>query len=148
MRRSLFFNKVAVLRPRPWLKKKLWYRVFSCEFCNILRRLFLTEHLGWLLLNVHWNWILLSLYNYKEKATSKTGPGPRKIYTLKNLDTEKARPEKAGPYETWTLKNIVQFINTEWETCKQAIWKYSYWWFLGRQKMCLRIKMNSKATNE
>ena len=44
-------------------------------------------------------------------ATSKTWtrtldpdfekPGPRKTWTLKNLD-----PEKPGPWKTWTLKNL------------------------------------------
>ena len=39
--------------------------------------------------------------------------------------------------------HIVQFINTE-ETSKEATWKNSSWGFLGRQKMCLRIKNELK----
>ena len=49
-------------------------------------------------------------------ATSKTRnwtldldpekPGPRKIYTLKNLGSEKPGPWKTWPWKTWTLKNM------------------------------------------
>ena len=31
------------------------------------------------------------------------------------------------------------------ETFKQDFWESSYWGFSGRQKMCLRIKMNATA---
>ena len=58
---SLFFNKVAGLWPATLLRKRLWHRlatllkktpaqVFSCEFCEILKNTFFTEHLWWLLL--------------------------------------------------------------------------------------------------
>ena len=46
---SLFFNKVAGLRPATLLKKTLWQRCFLVDFAKFLRTLF-TEHLGWLLL--------------------------------------------------------------------------------------------------
>ena len=56
---SLFFNKVAGLRPATLLKKRLWHRpkacnfnkketlaqVFSCEFWEISQNTFFTEHL-------------------------------------------------------------------------------------------------------
>ena len=48
---SLFFNKVAGLRPATLLKKRLWHRCFSVNFAKFLRTPFLTEHLRWLLLN-------------------------------------------------------------------------------------------------
>ena len=38
---SFFFNKVTGLRPE---------QVFSCEFCEIFKNTFSTEHLRWLLL--------------------------------------------------------------------------------------------------
>ena len=41
---SLFFNKVAGL-PATLLKKSLWHRFFSCEFCEISKNTFFTEHL-------------------------------------------------------------------------------------------------------
>ena len=42
---SLFFNKVAGLRPAPLLKKRLWHRcLFSCEFCGIFKNTFFKEH--------------------------------------------------------------------------------------------------------
>ena len=39
---SLFFNKVAGLRPA---KKETLAQVFSCEFCEISKNTFSTEHL-------------------------------------------------------------------------------------------------------
>ena len=47
---SLLFNKVAGLRLVTLLKKRLW-QMFSCEFREIFRNTFFTEHLRWLLLN-------------------------------------------------------------------------------------------------
>ena len=54
---SLFFNKVAGLRPATLLKKRLWHRCFPVNFAKFLRTSFLTEHLRWLLLRK----VLLSL---------------------------------------------------------------------------------------
>ena len=45
---SLFFN--SGLRPATSLKKRLWQRCFPVNFVKLLRTLFLTEHLHWLLL--------------------------------------------------------------------------------------------------
>ena len=52
---SLFFNKVAGLRPQAcnFIKKETLAQVFSCECCEISKNTFLpffTEHLWWLLL--------------------------------------------------------------------------------------------------
>ena len=47
---SLFFNKVAGLRPVTLLKKRLWHRCFAMNFAKFLRTPFGTEHLWWLLL--------------------------------------------------------------------------------------------------
>ena len=47
---SLFFNKVAGLRPATLLKKSLWHRCFPVNFVNFLRTPFYIEHLWWLLL--------------------------------------------------------------------------------------------------
>ena len=44
---SLFFNKVAGLRPATLLKKRLWYRCFSVNFAKFLGTSFLTKHLQW-----------------------------------------------------------------------------------------------------
>ena len=41
---SLFFNKVAGLRPATLLKKRL-AQVFSYEFCEISKNILFTEHL-------------------------------------------------------------------------------------------------------
>ena len=46
---SLFFNKVAGLRPATLLKNRLWHKCFSVNFAKFLRTPFLTEHLPWLL---------------------------------------------------------------------------------------------------
>ena len=42
---SLFFNKVAGLRPVTFLKKETLAQVFSCEFCKIFKNTFFTKHL-------------------------------------------------------------------------------------------------------
>ena len=42
---SLFFNKVAGLRPVTLLKKRLWHRCFIVNFAEFIRTPFLTEHL-------------------------------------------------------------------------------------------------------
>ena len=43
----VFFNKVAGLRPQASnvIKKEALTKVFSCEFCEISRNIFFTEHL-------------------------------------------------------------------------------------------------------
>ena len=48
---SLFFNKVAGLRPATLLKKRLWHRCFPVNFDKFLRTPFFIEHLWWLLLS-------------------------------------------------------------------------------------------------
>ena len=48
---SLFFNKVADLRPATLLKKRLWRSCFPVNFAKFLRTLFFTERLCWLLRN-------------------------------------------------------------------------------------------------
>ena len=52
LRQSLFFNKVAGLRPEAcyFIKKETLTQVFSNEFCEISMNTFFTEHLRWLLL--------------------------------------------------------------------------------------------------
>ena len=44
---SLFFNKVAGLRPATLLKRRLWHKCFPANFAKFLN---FTEHLRWLLL--------------------------------------------------------------------------------------------------
>ena len=56
MRKSLFFNEVAELRPLKKTLKKRGYKketltqVFSSEICKIFKNTFFIEHLRWLLL--------------------------------------------------------------------------------------------------
>ena len=47
---SLFFNKVAGLRPTILLKKTLWHRCFLVNFEKFLRTPFFIDYLWWLLL--------------------------------------------------------------------------------------------------
>ena len=47
---SLFFNKVACLRPATLLKKRLWHRCFPVNFVKFSRTPFSIEHVRWLLL--------------------------------------------------------------------------------------------------
>ena len=48
---SLFFNKVAGLRPETLLKKRLWHRCFPVNFAEFLRTPFIIKHVWWLLLH-------------------------------------------------------------------------------------------------
>ena len=48
---SLFFNKVAGLRPATLLKKSLWHRCFLVKFAKFLRTPFLQNTFEQLLLN-------------------------------------------------------------------------------------------------
>ena len=50
---SLFFNKVAGLRPATLLKKRLWHRCFPVNFVKFLRTPFYIEHLWRLLLMIY-----------------------------------------------------------------------------------------------
>ena len=43
---SLFFNKVAGLRPATSLKKRLWYTRFPVNIAKLLRKLFLWKTCG------------------------------------------------------------------------------------------------------
>ena len=47
---SLFFNKVAGLRPASLLKKRRWHRCVLVNFAKHLGTRFFKEHLRWLLL--------------------------------------------------------------------------------------------------
>ena len=49
---SLFFNKVAGLRPATEIKKETLTQVFSCEFCQIFKYAFFKGHLRWLPLSI------------------------------------------------------------------------------------------------
>ena len=60
---SLFFNKVAALRPATLLKKRLCYRCFPVNFAKFVRTLFLTEQLRWLLLFLYILWKIWNLIN-------------------------------------------------------------------------------------
>ena len=50
---SLFFNKVAGLRPATLLKKRLWHRYFPVNFVKFLRTAFLQNTSGRLLLEYY-----------------------------------------------------------------------------------------------
>ena len=52
---SLFFNKVASLRPANLLKKRLWRNYFPVNFVKFLRKPFFIEHLWWLHLSMSIN---------------------------------------------------------------------------------------------
>ena len=60
---SLFFSKVAGLRPVTLLKKTL-AQLFSCEFCEIFKNAFFIEHLWWLLLKLQ----CLLFFRYESRA--------------------------------------------------------------------------------
>ena len=53
-----------------FIKKRLWHRFFSCEFCEISKNTFLTEHLRWLLLLLHFLSSLLCFLFIQEKRSN------------------------------------------------------------------------------
>ena len=57
---SLFFNKVAGLRPATLLKKRLWQRCFLMNFVKFLRTQFFIKHFRCLLLYLWVQWFLNS----------------------------------------------------------------------------------------
>ena len=61
---SLFFNKVADLRPATLLKKRLWHSYFPVNFVKFLRTPFLQNTSGRLLLNFIPN--LISKYCFRK----------------------------------------------------------------------------------
>ena len=62
MCQSLFFNKVAGLRPATLLKQEALEEVFPCELCEISNNTFFAEHLWWLLLNIFDHLFLYAAY--------------------------------------------------------------------------------------
>ena len=66
---SLFFNKVAGLRPATLLKKRLWYRSFPVNFVKVLRTPSLQNTSGRLLLNVNY---VISLKRCKNDFVKKS----------------------------------------------------------------------------
>ena len=69
MSECLFFNKVAGLRPATLLKKRLLHSCFPVNFAKLLRTLFMTEHLWWLLLSFFNNLIPFEKINIAELLT-------------------------------------------------------------------------------
>ena len=78
---SIFFNKVAGLKPATLWKKGLWHRSFPANFAKFLRTPFFKEHFRWLVLSFsfccvvinnisiiavwhHIDTVVLSLYYY------------------------------------------------------------------------------------
>ena len=53
VRRSLFLNKAAALRPATLSKKRLRHRCYPVNLMKFLRTPFFTEHFRWLLLHGH-----------------------------------------------------------------------------------------------
>ena len=76
---SLFFNKVAGLRPATLSKNRLWHRYFTVNFVKFVRTAFLTEHLRWLLLSqseVHSELSQTSWWRFCEKKLSTESKKP------------------------------------------------------------------------
>ena len=62
---SLFFNKVAGLRPETLLKKRLWHKCFPVNFAKFLRTPFLQNTSGRLLVLFEW----VNSFIYVEKLS-------------------------------------------------------------------------------
>ena len=66
---SLFFNKVAGLRPATLFKKRLWYRCFPVNFVKFQRTPFLQNTFGRLLLTNVLAFQYFALVALKQKGT-------------------------------------------------------------------------------
>ena len=64
---SLFFNKVASLRPATLLKKRPWHRSFSVNFMKFLRTPFLQNTSGRLLLKTN-TWVAEKINKQRKAA--------------------------------------------------------------------------------
>ena len=75
---SLFFNKVAGLRPETcnFIKKIIWHRNFPENFVKFLRTPFLTQHLLWLLLHVLDN-IIFFFHNFDKLGKTSSNDNLR-----------------------------------------------------------------------
>ena len=106
---SLFFNKVAGLRPTPLLKKRLWHRCFP-EFCTIFKRTFFKRNL-WRTGSER-RLIHTKVYYSQKKTTHK----PSKVAASKNKNSSVCLllvqpPSMNVFYSMWQLK-VITFIQT------------------------------------
>ena len=67
---SVFFNKVAGLRPATLLKKRLWYRCFPVKFAKFLRTPFLQNTSRRLVLNNKCCNYKLEVKKYRKRFSS------------------------------------------------------------------------------
>ena len=125
LRQSLFFNKLAGLRPATLSKKRLWHRCFPVNFVKFLRTPFLTEHLRWLLL------IIIRIWGFPadrpqrfKKRCSKYWKIHRKTLTPRSLFNKLGSIQPAicfffkkkmhllcrGPLGNWLLLHITQLL--------------------------------------
>ena len=93
---SLFFNKVADLRPatlltkRLWhvtlLKKRLWHGCFPVNFAKFLWTPFLAEHLRWLLLNIGLTFVtFVSTYSWESLEMFSTAGVTKPTFGLSKV---------------------------------------------------------------
>ena len=75
---SLFFNKVAGLRPATLLKRDSGADVFSCEFWEIFKNTIFIEHL-WMTAYVYSKWVI-NLENFSFNSSHKV-----QWYITKNI---------------------------------------------------------------
>ena len=76
--KSLFFNKAAGLRHGTGTKKRPWHRCF-CEFCEISKNTFFTEHLWTTASGLATHRSTDAVIMFKRLENSK-------IYTLQNMN--------------------------------------------------------------
>ena len=89
---SLFFNKVAGLRPATLLKKWLWHRFFPVNFAKFLRTPYFTKHLWWLLLWFETTRELFSTNIYLFKVSNRnTKKRCENMFKVNNENTERCQ---------------------------------------------------------
>ena len=92
---SLFFNKVANLRPATLLKERLCHGCFPVNVVNVLRAPFLQSTSGRLLLTikslVHSEWIFLWLYVIMSRTSFRVNPHSIVCLNVKELLAQSRR---------------------------------------------------------
>ena len=116
---SLFFNKVAGLRPANLLKKRLWNRVFPVNFGKFPRTPFFTEHLWWLLLEKNCSsrerdsWTLKTNIAWHMPLICQS-KGVDKLPNLVNVKSSDIKPNFYNLIHTKVWKKFIHSINFKW----------------------------------
>ena len=138
---SLFFNKVAGLRPATLLKRRLWHRCFPLSFARFLRTSFFIEHR----LLLERSYIYLGVLNLLKTKNSflwvcisnKVGNLKGLLLIFSNSDHAKILPKWAGFCRNQSMKYTVMYK-------KACLGQVKFWRLTKSKKMAIN---KSKGNN-